>query len=40
MKTTQVPSNDLAIINVALKKYAYSLFKKSNFFQELNLLRY
>ena len=39
MKTMQVPSNDLGIINVALKKYAYSLFKKSNFFQELNLLR-
>ena len=39
IKTMDVPSSDLDIIKVALKKNAYSSFKKYNFWEELNLSR-
>ena len=39
IKTMDVPLNDLDIIKVALKKYAYTSFKKYNFFKELNWSR-
>ena len=39
IKTTDVPYDDLDIIKVALKEYAYSSFKKYNFLKELNLSR-
>ena len=39
IKTMDVPSNDLDIIKVTLKEYAYSSFKKYNILKELNLSR-
>ena len=36
IKTMDVSSSDLDIIEVALKEYVYSSFKKSNFSKELN----
>ena len=39
IKIMDVPSSVLDIIKVALKKYAYSSFKKYNFLKELNLSR-
>ena len=39
IKTMNVASSNLHILNVALKEYAYSSFKKYNFSKELNLSR-
>ena len=39
IKTMNVTSNNLDIIKIALKKYAYSSFKKYKFLKELNLSR-
>ena len=39
IKTMDVPSSDLDIINVQLREYACSSFKKYNFLKELNLSR-
>ena len=39
IKTMNVTSNNLDIIKIALKKYAYSSFKKYKFLKELNFAR-